>query len=62
MVRIIDRDFIPLSRDLIGAGGQERFTFEPKMEGETSIRMQMKRPWEENPVAEQIFLLKILNE
>ncbi len=60
LVQLVDREFKPPSVDLIGAGGQERFTFEPRIVGETTIKMQMKRPWEETAVEEHVFLVQIL--
>jgi len=44
--RLVDHALPPASKQRIGGGGLERFTFEATAPGEFTIRMINKRPWE----------------
>jgi len=50
----------PTRPALIGAGGQQIFSFTPIKEGQTIISAVYKRPWEETAAEERMFLIIIL--
>jgi inhibitor of cysteine peptidase len=49
----------PIRPALIGAGGQQIFSFTPIKEGQTIISAVYKRPWEEAAAEKRIFLIII---
>lgn len=53
-VQLIGEEFIPGSEELVGAGGEETFTFGALQSGTTEITFSYIRPWEgEQPDTEK---------
>lgn len=50
----------PMRPALIGAGGQQIFSFTPIKEGQTIISAVYRRPWEETAAEERMLLIIIL--
>jgi inhibitor of cysteine peptidase len=44
---------------LVGAGGQQVFTFSPIKSGETLVKMVYKRPWEQDAAETRLFIVTI---
>ena len=57
-LELIDSDFISES-SAIGSGGVEIFRFLPKKAGKENIKMSYKRQWEQKPVKEVIYRVRI---
>ncbi|GEM_PF-1127042 len=47
------------SKDMVGAGGTETFSFKAQAQGKTSILLEYVRPWEEGVAPELTFTLNI---
>ena len=59
-LELVDRTFAPYS-DLIGAGGTETLTFRALEEGETTVTLDYKRSWEENPIDTLAYQVTVAN-
>jgi len=59
-LELVDRTFAPYS-DLIGAGGTETLIFRALEEGETTVTLDYKRAWEENPIDTRSFQVNVTN-
>ncbi|MBU0490493.1 MAG: protease inhibitor I42 family protein [Chloroflexi bacterium] len=46
--------------DAIGAGGKETFTFKAAGAGQTTLKMEYKRPWETDVAAAETFVVTIV--
>lgn len=44
---------------LLGASGKQVFVFLPLLPGESTIKMQLKRPWESAPVDSKVYRVSI---
>jgi len=58
-LKLVDKEFVIGSSDLVGAPGIEKFEFLTLKQGETMVTMIYKRPWEEKSIEERITLVKI---
>ena len=60
LLELVESKFVPAGPGhVIGAGGEERFTFRALGPGETLLTLTYRRPWEEKPVAEKVFAVNI---
>jgi predicted secreted protein len=57
-LELIDSDFVSES-SAMGSGGVEVFRFLPRKAGKEKIKMSYKRQWEQKPVKEIIFTIRI---
>jgi len=57
-LELIDSDFISGSL-AIGSGGVEIFRFLPRKAGKENIKMFYKRQWEQKPVKETVYSIRI---
>lgn len=51
VVRLVDSRYVPPASNLLGAGGEQVFTFEGLKEGRTAITLEYARPFEEGPIS-----------
>lgn len=55
-LQLVDKKYIPPEeQQLVGAGGQETFTFLPLQSGETQITFLYKRRWEEKEIKRFVY-------
>ncbi len=47
-VSLVDSDFTPAGSDKVGGGGVQRFTFDAKATGSTTLTFDYRRPWEKD--------------
>jgi inhibitor of cysteine peptidase len=59
-LKLISRDMIMVDSKNLGSKGTERFIFEALSEGETSVYMKYKRPWENVSLSENIYKIQII--
>lgn len=57
-IKLVSKDFLSSSKKL-GASGTEKFIFKALKEGETSIPMSYKRPWENSYLYQIIYKIQI---
>jgi predicted secreted protein len=57
-LRLIKREYQPATKK-IGGSGVERFTLQPLVRGETTIRAEYKRPWETSSIEHREFSVRI---
>ena len=57
-LELVDRTFEP-SSDAIGAGGSETLVFKALRNGDTTVTLEYKRPWEETSITTESFDVKI---
>jgi predicted secreted protein len=57
-LELMDSDFVPESLAM-GSGGVEVFRFLPKKAGKEKIKMSYKRQWEQKPVKEMVYSIRI---
>ena len=55
-LRLVQDEFKPAEdKDLVGAGGEQRFTFEGANIGKTKVTLTYKRSWEEGFIDQKVF-------
>ncbi len=57
-LELVDQTF-QASSDLIGAGGTETFIFRPLQDGETETTMTYKRPWEQDALQTELYVVVV---
>ena len=62
VLRLANSEYIAPETTLVGAGGQEVWTFEAVGAGETTISLEYVRPWEEGVPAVDTFQLTVVVE
>lgn len=62
IVKLVGSEYVPSKTDLVGAGGEENWTFLAVKKGTTRISLKYVRPWEKDkpPVEEKTFLVKVI--
>ena len=60
IVKLVNSEYIAPETTLVGAGGQEVWTFEAAGTGETTISLEYVRPWEEGVPAVETFSLTVV--
>lgn len=59
-LELVDKKYIlPEEQQIVGAGGQETFTFLPLQSGETEITFLYKRRWEEKEIKRFVYKIVI---
>jgi len=59
-LRLVQDEFKPAEdKDLVGAGGEQRFTFEGAKIGKTRVTLTYKRSWEEGFIDQKVFEVSI---
>jgi inhibitor of cysteine peptidase len=59
MLEVLRANDFRAGSDAVGAGGTEAFEFRALRPGETEIRFQYKRAWEEEPAEERRYRVRI---
>ena len=61
MVKLVSSEYVPSRTDLVGAGGEEKWTFLALNKGVVRIVLKYVRPWEKDkpPAKEKTFLVRI---
>ena len=61
IVKLVGSDHVPSRTDLVGAGGQENWTFRAVNKGSAKIALKYARPWEKDkpPAEKKTFLIKV---
>ena len=61
IVQLVGSEYSPSRTDLVGAGGEEKWTFLAVKKGTTRISRKYVRPWEkdEPPAEEKTFLIRV---
>ncbi|MDY6892887.1 MAG: protease inhibitor I42 family protein, partial [Chloroflexota bacterium] len=62
VLRLANSEYSAPETTLVGAGGQEVWTFEAVGAGETTISLEYVRPWEEGVPAVDTFQLTVVVE
>ena len=62
VLRLVNSEYSAPETTLVGAGGQEVWTFEAVGAGETTISLEYVRPWEEGVPAVDTFQLTVVVE
>jgi len=59
-LKLVQDEFKPAEdEDLVGAGGQQRFTFKGVKIGKTKVTLTYKRSWEEDFVDQKVFEVSV---
>jgi len=61
-VQLVKWAYKPPETKLLGAAGQEIFTFKALRPGQTEIRLTYRRPWEKESAGQQTLVFKITIE
>ncbi len=61
IVRLLEAEYIPSTTKRVGAGGEEKWTFQALKKGTAKISLKYARPWEINkpPAKEKVFLIRV---
>jgi len=59
-LKLVQDEFKPAEdKDLVGAGGEQRFTFEGVKKGKTEVTLTYKRSWEEEFSDQKVFVVSV---
>lgn len=59
-LKLVQDEFKPAEdKDLVGAGGEQRFTFEGVKKGKTEVTLTYRRSWEEGFIDQKVFEVSI---
>lgn len=59
-LKLVQDEFKPAEdKDLVGAGGQQRFTFKGVKIGKTKVTLTYKRSWEEGFIDQKVFEVSV---
>jgi inhibitor of cysteine peptidase len=59
ILKLISSEFVPNLTNQIGSSGIERFNFEAKKEGRTSIKIVYKRAWEKQAMKSNEYFVNV---
>ena len=61
IVQLVGSEYVPSKTDLVGAGGEEKWTFLAVKKGSTRVALEYVRSWEEDDpaVEEKTFLIRV---
>jgi len=59
-LKLVQDEFKPAEdKDLVGAGGEQRLTFEGVKKGKTGVTLIYKRSWEEDFAEQKVFIVSV---
>lgn len=58
-LELLEKKYLPPETRLVGAGGQDKFRFKALESGGTEIVFSYERPWEKEPIKQQIYKITI---